>query len=445
MTGRFARVFFIAAAIATGLGWGWGVSAERLVVRDFTKGGADYAFMQWGQAVKATPMGLEIGGASTHGQGGAGVNAAVDASGIEGGVSVLRLRLGEHHAADVMFLEVRDADGTVVKFAYELGRASASTFTDLHPRGGHTLANPPKSGKPGTQPGLDTANLTRFVLLGNWADVPVHLVVSELVMSNEPAGEAPAAAVDDDGRVVVRDFRRRGVDFAFLSWEKAAKQGSTGLTLGGPGVDGKGGAGLNQFVSARALASGQPVLRVRLGEANRANRVFLEVRDGDGTTVKFGYNLSQANREGFTDLFPMDGSTLADPARINKPGDTEGLDTGNLTSWSILGHWEDTPFHAEVESLTLARPPAALRGEQTQRRLAGMAPAERAAWLRQRMLKSGADHPADGPEVVSVYALGPTLLGVQIQDRRVEPAGQVPYTAQPGDGIRYAKKNKRWY
>ncbi|MEM6457789.1 MAG: glycoside hydrolase family 9 protein [Planctomycetota bacterium] len=420
-------------------------AADRLVVRDFAEAGADYAFMQWQEGLALTPDGLEVGGAETYGQGGAGLNTAIDASDLAAGLPVLRVRLGEHNTADAVFLELRDADGTVVKFRYDLGRASAAAFTDLYPRGDVTLGNPPSPGKPGGEPGLDLANLTRFVLLGNWAETPVHFTLAELAITDDPPGEAPAAVADDDGRVVVRDFRRRGTDFSFLSWEQAAAQGPAGLTLGGPGVDGKGGVGLNQFVSAGAMASGQPVLRVRLGEANRANRIFLEVRDGDGTTVKFGFDLARADRDGFRDLYPIDGSTLGDPASINKPGDDPGLDTSNLTTWSILGHWQDTPFHVEVESLTIGSPPEPVRARQLEQRLAKMAPAERTAWLSRRVVLEGASHPADGPEVVAVYALGPTQLGVQIQDRRVEPAGQEPYVSQPGDRIRYADKNKRWY
>jgi len=52
----------------------------------------------------------------------------------------------------------------------------------------------------------------------------------------------------------------------------------------------------------------------------------------------------------------------------------------------------------------------------------------------------GADHPADGARVVNVGAVGPDMLGIELQSGEFKLGGCAPYAAQPGDALSGGKK-----
>ncbi|MGF1634216.1 MAG: glycoside hydrolase family 9 protein [Phycisphaerae bacterium] len=248
----------------------------------------------------------------------------------------------------------------------------------------------------------------------------------------------------DDERLILRDFRAAGADFAFLQWEKAVKQGPEGLEVGGPQTRGQGGFGVNAAANLGAFGDAVPVIRVKLGEHNQATRINLNITDGDGTELTFRYLLSGASREQFTVLYPVSGAELSSDIAINKPGDVPGMNLETIKSWSVVGDWSGQTVHLVLQEIAVTRdiPQSVLQSraeavEETRVRVEReQRQAEQERQKLERMLSTGVEHHPDGPRVERVYPIGPTMIGIEIQDRFVEPVGQVYYEPQPGDQIK---------
>ena len=96
---------------------------------------------------------------------------------------------------------------------------------------------------------------------------------------------------------------------------------------------------------------------------------------------------------------------------------------------------------------TYVPPTEALRSERTKLKELQAKEAEHARQeaqtreqARRQLLKTGAPHPVDGPEVRQVCAVAPDVIAVALQAGKHVNNQLVPYAAEPGDNSRQRKK-----
>jgi len=94
-------------------------------------------------------------------------------------------------------------------------------------------------------------------------------------------------------------------------------------------------------------------------------------------------------------------------------------------------------------------PTEALRSERTKLKELQAKEAEHARQeaqtreqARRQLLKTGAPHPVDGPEVRQVCAVAPDVIAVALQAGKHGNNQLVPYAAEPGDELATEEKDK---
>jgi hypothetical protein len=168
---------------------------------------------------------------------------------------------------------------------------------------------------------------------------------------------AQAAATEQ----VLVDFQQPFL-FAYTSWENKVKtQGGVAL-LRGDGVTGQGGAGFNADLDWKAQAAQMPVLRVRVGAANKVRELIFRVLDDKEAQSTWNYVLPTPGNDWVT-LSPKDGATLAEPNTREKGT----VDLGRIKQWQIQGNWDAGALDVEVQSMTAVAPDAAALQARTAR------------------------------------------------------------------------------
>ncbi len=173
------------------------------------------------------------------------------------------------------------------------------------------------------------------------------LVTTLILLSNVVAlGEDPAP----EARVVAS--ASEPVLFAYGSWDKQVRtaDGRTVVHC----VDGKGGAGWNVQLDLSASDRMSPTMRVLVGAGNQAEHMALVLKDTQGHSARWVYQLP-APGSAVRSLVPSTGGTLISPAE-REQGD---LDLARISQWQIVGDWSAKPLDIQVEGLALGPAPAA--------------------------------------------------------------------------------------
>ena len=210
---------------------------------------------------------------------------------------------------------------------------------------------------------------------------------------------------------------------------------------------GRGGAGHTTPMDLSRFADQTPVLSVKLGPDNQAASLRLVVSNADDVNRVFTYDLSEANAETFTAIYPEHGLPLS-PRTLEEPD--QSFDPAKIVGNHLQGDWKNTAVDVYVERVAMKPVPEALKaaGRQYAEKLRAAAERERekAEQLereRRAMLAGDFERSDDGPRVVRVAPVADDVLAVYLEEMTFVPGGQRPYEAREGDEIRVEPKNPR--
>ena len=227
------------------------------------------------------------------------------------------------------------------------------------------------------------------------------------------------------------DFERKPT-FAFGSFDKAVAVEGGALRLTTP--NGRGGAGFQRDFNLSGPGDRLPMLRVTVGPANKARKVFVEMKDASDNLRSFEYLLADAQRGTPTALTPRDAESLSPP--------DGAFDPSQVVQLLVKGDWGAGAYDLTIDGIDLVPPTPEQVAVRQERAEALRAEQEKQARLererierRERLLRDGADHPADGPRVAAVSAVGPSMLAVRLVEGEYVPGGQRPYEPRKGDKV----------
>ena len=152
---------------------------------------------------------------------------------------------------------------------------------------------------------------------------------------------------------------------------------------------------------------------------------------------------------GLWDLAPKAFAVHPDgePQAVNKLGATAGLD--GVAGWAVVGDWSGGRVDVVLSGIVLVPPTDLLRAERAKLRALHAKEAEKAhleaeakEQVRRDILRKGAKHPDDGPEVKLVCATDTDVLSIVVQAGKHTSNELKPYLAQPGDEIVIEERDK---
>jgi endoglucanase len=264
--------------------------------------------------------------------------------------------------------------------------------------------------------------------------LPLLLCILAILSSPAPVQAQPTDA--GDGEIPTLRTFERDVTFAFGTFQDHVRVHNAALHLTAP--NGRGGLGYVDPIQAPAGDERAPVLHVTVGPDHRAGRIALVLKDAQDRERVFEYDLSDlpVGRESL--VYPRGGELLVPDA-----DEADAFDPRQINNQMLRGNWQNHPYDLRVHAVQLRPLTAALQQVRQQRLDEARAEQQRQREAQQRrdaerdrLLADGADHPADGPRVAHVGALGPDLLAIHILEREHTPARQIAYEPQPDDTIR---------
>ena len=240
--------------------------------------------------------------------------------------------------------------------------------------------------------------------------------------------------------------------FGFGSWEKANETypvKADGLHVNATsGQGGAGAAGLN--VNLTGHGDWSPAMTLAVGQQNKAGILNLHLSDADGTSHAYKFDLSQLEPGAPHQVVAESGASLTEPQNVEKPGTTPGL--GNVASFVIIGDWSAKPVEVVLSRIVLVPPTDELRASRAKLKEIKAQETEKArleieaqTQTRQKLLETGAAHPADGPEVKLVCAVAPDVIAITLQAGQHVNNQLVSYVAEPGDEVVAEEKDKPQY
>jgi endoglucanase len=201
----------------------------------------------------------------------------------------------------------------------------------------------------------------------------------------------------------------------------------------------RGGAGyfVERDLSAYARHTLRAELTVHAANASRSVRVLLI--DAESRRRVINFDLRRLEPEQRVVVLADGGVPLA-PAG-------EPFDLASVRQIQFQSQWGASASDVTIHSVALLAPDAAVdalrdRAEQARARQARAA-LDAETQRRQRMeaaMRNGVTRPADGARVVRMSAAAEDLIGVELLDREVIPAGPMPYVPQEGDELRPGTK-----
>ena len=199
------------------------------VIHDGQKGFV-FGFLGWEKAKTAFAVqadGIHI--AAKDGKGGGGLVAGGKLSLADYGEwsPVLVLKVGANNKAQAVHLLLQDADGTGGKYKFDLGRLKPGESQTVLPESGASLAEPGEIEKPGKTPGLDPANISGVMILGDWGKEPLEIVLSKITVT-PPTDELRAQ------RIALRQRRAKAAEKARQEAEAKERTRQKLLAEGAP-------------------------------------------------------------------------------------------------------------------------------------------------------------------------------------------------------------------
>ena len=119
--------------------------------------------------------------------------------------------------------------------------------------------------------------------------------------------------------------------------------------------NGQGGAGVTGLnVKIAEFVDWTPVLTLAVGEQNKAELLNLLLRDADGTSHQFKFNLRGLTPGSSQKVAAEYGAALAEPQIVEKPGDTPGLE--GVVSYLVIGDWSGSAVDVVLSGIELVPP-----------------------------------------------------------------------------------------
>ena len=170
------------------------------------------------------------------------------------------------------------------------------------------------------------------------------------------------------------------------------------------------------------------------------------LQNANGTGHHYRFDLRKLKPGSSQRVVAEYGASLAEPQSVEKPGKSPGL--GNVAIWLVIGDWGGGAVDVVLSEIALVPPTAELRQRAKLKAIkaeeaeAARQAAEAKKNARKALLKKGASHPADGPEVTYVCAVAANVLCITLQAGRHVNNRLVDYVAEPGDEIVQEEKDK---
>ncbi len=233
---------------------------------------------------------------------------------------------------------------------------------------------------------------------------------------------------DIEGPKLLTEFNKKpNVTFGDFEDKADVEDGVLHLNTNG----GQGGA--IYFINGdySGFAGKVPVLHAKVGDANAADKIRLQLVDSDKKILAFSYDLGGVSSDEFQMLEPTGTETLGD-------GD---FNPAKLSTVQLQGNWKPETTDLYLDQISFAGRGEARAKSTPEDATARAARNQKAAAARDAKVKEAMANITRGegsPEVVSIMAATPNTLAVTIDAREVKLFDQEPYEAMPGDEIRTA-------
>jgi endoglucanase len=219
--------------------------------------------------------------------------------------------------------------------------------------------------------------------------------------------------------------------FAYGQWEAsvmAQERGPIALR----DVSGKGGYGYNASHDLSGVADHLIRLRLDVGDTNEARQLRVLLRDDDGTSGRFDFELPDT--AGDVELRPTDATAVASPNLITADGADAELNIEAIQQVQVLGDWRDPPLDVTVLGVAVTAPDADdERARQAKR--AKDAEAQKDVEQRTQDALATIDRGDGAPQVIHIAPLSPNLLQLTIRAGMIPDVELEPYEPKEGDKI----------
>ncbi len=255
---------------------------------------------------------------------------------------------------------------------------------------------------------------------------------------------------DANGQFVISEFDSPFL-FSYLSWKDQAKVENGKAILKGLKADG--GAGVNVTLDLSPHADKSPALKLRTRPENSAKSIRMILLDADGRSGLWEFALPKPEDK-FSIVTPKGVVPLSKPNILEnkKNPDNPGvLDLAHITQYQMLGDWGKGNIDAEIDSILLVVPDAAMLAEREKfaKQLAEEAAQkakrdadekERAAKAKEEMIRKYSVRSERSPEIVYVSLAAPGILSLEIAAQRITIPKLSKYEPQDGD----VKREEKW-
>lgn len=218
--------------------------------------------------------------------------------------------------------------------------------------------------------------------------------------------------------------------FTYGTWQDRAKVEKGVALLNAEGITPKGGGGVNQPLDLGGYSQASPGLSIQVGSRNTLKSLRLMLNDTVGHSGIWTFTLPKPGNA-FVVLTPTDGAPFAHP---NEPGKSGKPDLKKIMQWQLMGDWGgDGAVDVRVNGILAVPENAELKAARAaliQKDEAARAQAERDRIAARERYRPGS---AEAPEVRSVYAAAPDVIGITIHSGTITPARMTEYRPEPGD------------
>ena len=135
---------------------------------------------------------------------------------------------------------------------------------------------------------------------------------------------------------VVHDFAQEGFERAYSAWDGKVMQTEGATVVRGPN---NGGGLVNRTYDLTGWERGSPALILRILSDNTDEALRLTLRDADGTAGGWDFPLTGLAVGELLTVPAANYAALAEPTRLDPPGDAPGLDLAKLTQFHLQGAW----------------------------------------------------------------------------------------------------------
>ena len=197
-----------------------------------------FGFGSWEKSAKrfrCDAAGVHI--VAMDGKGGAGLFAGgtISLAGCDNWTPAITVAVTEQNKAGALLVVLQDADGTKQNYTFSLASLKPGQAALVPAEDGASLAAPQKVDVPGATPGLDLSAIVAAVVIGDWKDTPVDVVLSGITLV-PPTAELLAKRAELKARLATETEKARLAAAAKEQARKALLGKAARHPLDGPEV-----------------------------------------------------------------------------------------------------------------------------------------------------------------------------------------------------------------